>query len=69
MADAVDGSDVDSIGDGVSSLHGAPGVVLGASVLYFFGWVPADGGREEEDFGSVQGGEAGGFGVPLVPAN
>ena len=37
--------------------------------LVFFGGVPADGGGEEEDLGAAQGGEAGAFGVPLVPAD
>ena len=35
MADAVDGSDVNTVGDGVGTLHGAPGVVLGGSVFFF----------------------------------
>ena len=69
VAYAVDGADEDSVGDGVGALGGLPGVVLGGAELFFFGGVPADGGGEEEDLGSAEGGEAGAFGVPLVPAD
>ena len=69
VADAVDGADEDSVGDGVGALGGLPGFVLGGAELLFFGGVPADGGGEEEDLGSAEGGEAGAFGVPLVPAD
>ena len=31
--------------------------------------MPADGGGEEENLGSAEGGEAGAFGIPLVPAD
>ena len=69
MAYAVDGSNKDPVGDGVGALHGAPGVVLWGTVLFFFRGVPADGGGEEEDFGTLEGRHARGFGVPLVPAD
>ncbi len=69
VAYAVDGADEDSVGDGVGALGGLPGGVLGFAELFLFGGVPADGGGEEEDFGSAEGGEAGAFGVPLVPAD
>ena len=69
VAYAVDGADEDSVGDGVGALGGLPGVVLGGAELVLFGGVPTDGGGEEEDFGSAEGGEAGAFGVPLVPAD
>ncbi len=69
VAYAVDGADEDSVGDGVGALGDLPGVVLGGAELFFFGGVPADGGGEEEDFGSAEGGEAGAFGIPLVPAD
>ena len=62
-------ADEDSVGDGVGALGGLPGFVLGGAELLFFGGVPADGGGEEEDLGSAEGGEAGAFGVPLVPAD
>src|SRR5215471_9335405 len=38
------------------------------AVRGFFGRVPADGGRIEEDFGPLHRGEAGGFRIPLIPA-
>ena len=69
VAYAVDGADEDSVGDGVGALGGLPGVVLGGAELFFFGGVPADGGGEEEDLGAAEGGEAGAFGIPLVPAD
>ena len=69
VAYAVDGADEDSVGDGVGALGGLPGFVLSGAELLFFGGVPADGGGEEEGFGSAEGGEAGAFGVPLVPAD
>ena len=69
VAYAVDGTDEDSVGDGVGALGGLPGFVLGGAELFFLGRVPADGGGEEEDFGSAEGGEAGAFGIPLVPAD
>src|SRR5258708_5933173 len=69
VADAVDGSGEDAVGDGVGALDGLPGGVLGFAVLGFFGRVPADGGGVEEGVGAHEGGDAGGFGVPLVPAD
>src|SRR6202035_2785950 len=69
VAYTVDGADEDSVGDGVGALGSLPGVVLGGAELLLFGGVPADGGGEEEDLGSAEGGEAGAFGIPLVPAD
>ncbi len=69
VAYAVDGADEDSVGDGVGALGGLPGFVLGCAKLFLLGGVPADGGGEEEDFGALERGEAGAFGVPLVPAD
>lgn len=69
VADAVDGADEDSVGDGVGALRGLPGGVLGVAEFFLLGGVPADGGGEEEDFGSLEGGEACAFGIPLVPAD
>jgi len=68
-ADSVGSRHVDSAGDGVGAHHCAPGVVLGFSVLRFFGGVPADGGGVEDYIGARHGGEARGFGIPLVPAD
>src|SRR4051794_7101159 len=38
-------------------------------VLGFFGRVPADGGRIEKNFCALHGGQARGFGIPLIPAD
>ena len=43
--------------------------MLFLSEFRFFGGHPADGGGVEEDAGSVHGGEAGTFRVPLIPAD
>ena len=69
VAYAVDGADEDSVGDGVGALGGLPGFVLGGAELFLFGGVPADSGGEEEGFCAFEGGDAGAFGVPLVPAD
>ncbi len=69
VAYAVYSADEDTIGDAVGALGGLPGVVLGVAELLLFGGVPADGGGEEEYLGAAEGGEAGAFGVPLVPAD
>ena len=53
----------------MAALNGLPGVELSGAVLFFFGGVPADGGGVEENAGALQGGEAGGLRVPLVPAD
>ncbi len=37
--------------------------------LFFFGWMPADGGGIEEHFGALKRGQARAFRVPLIPAN
>ncbi len=68
-ADAVGGGDEDAVGDGVGALDGFPRAGLGFAEGGFFLGVPADGGGVEEDADILQGGEAGGFGVPLVPAD
>ena len=53
----------------MGALHGLPGARLGLAELGLLGGVPADRGRVEQDLGALQGGEAGGLGVPLVPAD
>ena len=69
VAYAIDRADEDSVGDGVGALGGLPGFVLGGAELVLLGGVPADGGGEKKGFGSAEGGEAGAFGVTLVPAD
>ena len=68
-ADAIDGGDVDAVGDGVGALDGAPGVELRRAVLRFFRRVPADGRGIEENVRAAQAGQARAFGIPLVPAD
>ena len=53
----------------MGALDGLPGVVLLAVVVLVLAHVPADGGGVEEYLGTHEGGDAAGFGVPLVPAD
>ena len=69
VADPVDGQHVDAVGDGMGALHGLPGVGLGLAELGLLGRVPADGGGIEEDLGPLKRRQAGGLGIPLVPAD
>ena len=69
QADAVDTRDIDAVGDGMRTLDGLPGVVLGLAELGLLCGMPADSGGIEEHLGALQGGKARGFGVPLVPAD
>jgi hypothetical protein len=69
VADAVGNGDVAAVGDGVAALDGFPGTVLALAVFFFLGGMPADSGWIEENFSALHGREAGGFGVPLVPAD
>src|SRR6185436_18970521 len=68
-ADPIDGCDVTSVGDGVTALDKFPGIVLIHAVLRFFLGMPSDGGGIKQNIGSLQGGQARGFGIPLVPAD
>ena len=61
--------DVHAVGDGMGALDGAPGVVLRLSELRFLRGMPADRGGIEQDLGALQRGQAGAFGIPLVPAH
>ncbi len=69
VAHAVHRDDEHAVGDRVRALDGLPGGELRRAVLSFFSRVPADRGRVEQDFGTVQRGEARGLGVPLIPAD
>ena len=68
-ADAIDGADEDSVGDGVRALDGLPGVVLAIAEFGLFCGMPTDGGGIKEHFRAAQGGLASSFGIPLVPAD
>src|ERR1043166_3141204 len=66
---AVGRGDVTTMGDGVAALDGFPGIVLEGAVFFFPPGMPADGGGVKEDLSALQGGEPGGLGIPLVPAD
>ena len=68
-ADAVDGRDVDAVGDRVAALHGAPGVALRRALGLLLGGVPADGRRVEDQLGAGEGRQARRLREPLVPAD
>jgi len=57
VPDAIDGRDVDAVGDGVAALHRLPGVALDGAVLLLLVRMPADGRRIEEHRGAFQGRE------------
>ena len=66
---AVDADDGNPIGNGMAALDGLPGFILLAVVLFALAYVPAYGGGEEKQLGTHEAGDAGGFGIPLVPAD
>ncbi len=69
MPDAVHGSHVHAVGDGVGALDGLPRVELRGAELVFLRRVPADRRGIEQHFGALQRREPRAFGIPLVPAN
>src|SRR4029078_1120542 len=69
MTHAVDGAHVHAVGDGVTPLNRFPRGLLLRAVLRFRRREPADGGGIEEDLRAAHRGEAGGLGIPLVPAH
>jgi len=69
VADSVGHGDVAAVGDGMRALNGLPGAVLAFAEGFFFRRMPADGSGKKEDFRTAQCGEAGGLGIPLVPAD
>src|SRR5208337_5638534 len=62
-------ADIDSIGNGVRPLDGAPGVVLRRAEFRLLRWMPADRRGIKQNARSLQCREARRFGIPLVPAN
>ena len=66
---AVDADNGDAVGHGMAALDGLPGLILFAVVLLGLAHVPADGRGEEEELRAHEAGDAGCFGVPLVPAD
>ena len=68
-ADTIYGCHVDAVGDRVCALRSAPGIVLSLAELCLFGGMPADRGGVEQNIRAGECGEAGGLGIPLVPAD
>ena len=68
-ADAIDDGDVDAIGDGVRALNSFPGVELGGTEFGFFVRMPANAGGVKNDLRAAESGDAGTFGIPLIPAD
>src|SRR4030067_1071045 len=58
-----------AVGDGVRALNGDPGIALTGLLGIAVAWIPANGRRVEQQIGTVEGHEARGLGVPLVPAH
>ena len=54
VADAVDRTDIHSVGNGMGALDGLPGAILRLAKLGFFRWMPADRGRIEQNAGALQ---------------
>ena len=69
MSDAIDGRDVNAVGDGVGALHQLPGLTLGGPQLCLLPWVPADRRRIEQNRRTLQGRQASSLGIPLIPAH
>ena len=69
VPDAVDRGDIATVGNRVRALDELPCAVLVDAVFSFLRRMPADGGRVENDFRALHGGEAGRLGIPLIPAD
>src|SRR5262245_39222219 len=69
VSGAVDGRDVDAVGNRMSALDRSPGVVLLHAELGFLARVPADRRRIDERLGALQGRQTRPFGTPLIPAH
>ena len=68
-ADAIDDGYIGAIGDGVGTLNGFPGIQLSGADLRFLVRVPADTGGIKNNLRALERGDAGTFGVPLVPTD
>ncbi len=68
-ADPIGRGDIATIGDAVTTLDGFPGVMLSLAECGLFFGQPADRCWVEENLSTTERGEAGGFRVPLVPAD
>ena len=68
-SNAIDCGHIDTVGDGVSPLNGLPRIVLRGAELVLFRRMPADGRGIKQHLRALQRCQAGGFGIPLVPAD
>ena len=69
MAGAVNSNHMHAVGNGMTALHGLPGLELLRIYLFSLGSSPADGSRIKQDFCTHKAGNAGSFGIPLIPAD
>src|SRR5262249_53822621 len=69
MPDAVDRSNVQTVGDRMSPLHGDPGLLLSWPVFGLLVRMPADGRGIEEDRGSRERRDPRPLRIPLIPAD
>src|SRR4029077_17479531 len=66
---SIDHSYVYTVGDGMGTLNGAPGIVLDGTEFGFFRRMPADCGGIEENLRALQSSQSGALGIPLIPAD
>jgi hypothetical protein len=69
IANTINDGNVGAIGDSVGTLNGFPGIELGGADLRFLVRVPADAGGIKDNLRALQSGDAGTFGIPLVPTD
>ena len=68
-ADPISDGHITTIGDRVTALHDFPGAMLVDAVLGLLFGMPANRGGVKKNFRSLHGGQASGFGIPLVPTD
>jgi hypothetical protein len=66
---AVHRRDVAAVGDGMTALHRFPRGILRRAIFFLLARMPADRRRIKQNLRAAQCGQAGGFRIPLVPAN
>lgn len=69
MAYTIDGNDRKSVGYCMTALNGCPSLALAFLFLWRVTALIADGGGINEQFCTLQGHQAGAFGIPLIPAH
>src|SRR5580698_2530070 len=65
----IDYCNVNPVGNRMSTLNGAPGVVLGFTKFRFLGGMPTNGSWIEKNMRALQRSQARAVGIPLVPAD